>query len=108
MTALELQRERMAERLDNIEVESMTIPGLMYKRKELSDAFDLVRDETNWKNPIKKIVQFEQEPGKTLGDFATLVRDSIIFFTGSTPKVSGMGNYRLLFQADGYYLAIGA
>lgn len=79
------------------------------KRSEVSALFDLVADKSNWKNPINAEVALTF-------DEADLLREAVIFFTGSVPsldviepcanRTDGKSLYRV--KALGYYITIGA
>jgi hypothetical protein len=79
------------------------------KRSEISALFNLVADKAHWKNPIDARVELTF-------DEADLLREVVIFYTGSVPtlevleptanRTDGKSLYRV--TADGYYVAIGA
>lgn len=82
------------------EMNKQVVSSRGYTRGQLSDAFDTVKDQTNWKNPIKSTI-----PER---DFE-IVHEAVAFFTGSTLSV----RYRrpdetLDVYASGYYNEIGA
>lgn len=72
-----------------------------YTKKQLADAFDLVKNRNNWKNPINKNV-VTKDPN--------LIVEAIIYFTGSVPFYIPVKNCKdkYLFKADGYYAIIGS
>jgi hypothetical protein len=79
-----------------------TIMGKSVTQGELSDAFDKVTNKANWKLPIKKTVVLS-------GDFEMeMIREAVVFFTGSkaTFKAKGLSRYEV--KAAGYYAVIGA
>jgi hypothetical protein len=78
-----------------------SVNGEEISHDEAKEAFSLVQNEGNWKNPIDKVICCDD---RLLG----IIERSIVFFTGSEPKVisQGKGIYRIV--ADGYYIAIGA
>lgn len=74
--------------------------GTIYSRAELKAAFDLVCNKDNWKLPIKGRISTEKRD---------IVREAIIFYTGSVPTFTDSvlpGN--LVVRAKGYYAAVGA
>lgn len=78
------------------------VMGRDVTRGELSEAFKLVADKSNWKNRIDALVVLTE-------DQMHLVHDAVIFFTGSVPHFQPLqirNNYRV--TAAGYYSAIGA
>jgi len=83
------------------------VGGLEFTRRELSDLFDTVAPQTNWKQRIDTTVTRDLSDSRLVG-----LREAIIFYTGSVPTISlsfrddGTTAYRV--QADGYYQAIGA
>jgi hypothetical protein len=89
-----------------------TVFGRPVTRGELLAAFNRVADRTNWKNSINAVITIS-----TL-DEKNLIREAVIFFTGSVPAFipvrvkllegerEGLPLYRV--QAVGYYAAIGA
>jgi len=75
---------------------------------ELNAAFSAVANKENWKMPINAVVSLNSET-------MAVMREAVIFFTGSVPKFkaigattnkNGAGNYKV--TAKGYYLTIGA
>lgn len=74
--------------------------------KELRDAFDMVCDKDNWKNPIDARIE---NPGAHMRE---VIKDAIMYFTGSTAYfrrvVEDSGRDTFHITAKGYYLAIGA
>jgi hypothetical protein len=77
-------------------------------RADADEAFKLVADRSNWKNPIDRMVYLTDEQ-------VELVREAVIFFTGSVPKIERVYNMKFLHNAnkyhvtaDGYYRAVGA
>lgn len=82
------------------------VNGEPVSRGELKEAFDLVADPENWKNPIDIRIE---NPG---ADMIEKIKEAVVFFTGSTCHVrrvvesSGRDTFHI--TAKGYYLAIGA
>lgn len=84
------------------------INGRDVTRGELSTAFDLVADRSNWKNPISALVNLTDSE-------RDMVAGAVVFFTGSVASFEaishgtmqhGLTRYRV--RAAGYYRAIGA
>lgn len=73
--------------------------------RELDAAFDLVKDRTNWKMPINKIVYLD----KTTISLECIL-ESIIFYTGGEGDVyySPTNPKKVRIQSPGYYNCIGA
>ena len=73
---------------------------------ELSDAFDLVADPENWKNPIDARIE---NPG---AEMRALIAEAVVYFTGSTAHfrrvIESCGKDTFHITAKGYYLTIGA
>lgn len=72
-----------------------------YTQKQLSDAFDLVKNSKHWKNPINKSV-VTKDPN--------LIIEAVIHFTGSVPLCIPVKNCKdkYSFKAAGYYATIGS
>lgn len=72
-----------------------------YTEKELSDAFNMVKDDEHWKNPISKTlhnVSFEQ---------LVVVKKAVQFYTATEAKVqlfkiTGPETVNARVSADGY------
>jgi hypothetical protein len=74
-----------------------------FTRGEIMQAFRLVEDSTNWKNPISKIVVCNTERDRVI------ISEAIGFLTGAYPsKVTELGNNAYHFKAAGYYATCGA
>ncbi len=74
-----------------------------YTDKQLSDAFDRVRDSKNWKNPIKADIIVVDEADRAL------ITEAVIHYTGSVPTFTRKGNDAFTrVKAAGYYLTIGS
>ncbi len=71
-----------------------------YTRRQLTDAFELVKPAENWKMPVDAMVP--------AGTSRLLVTSAIIFFTGSIPSYRAQPDGSLIVVADGYYRAVGA
>ncbi len=80
------------DRLDSMGSERFTV-------RELHDAFSMVQDQENWKNPVSALIHPQ---------FKDVVADAVTFMTGSVPKFLSIGSGMLRVQASGYYEAIGA
>jgi len=66
-----------------------------YSQEELQEAFDIVKDPEDWKNPIVWV-------GKMDDDTLACVRAAIIHFTATEARVSDMGDGNLQIEAEGY------
>jgi hypothetical protein len=96
----------MAEMNDLIEdsmkqVVSM-VQGRPVTRGQLSKAFDLVKNDEHWKNPIDKtllMMTCEEE---------AMIYEAVLFFAGCRPtfKFNEDGSVRV--RAQGYYLSVGS
>lgn len=76
--------------------------GTRYTRMALSEAFDWVKDQTNWKNPIDCTLR-----GVTTAVDRQLIAAAITFYAGCTATFTGT-KQGLRVQAVGYYRAVGA
>lgn len=65
---------------------------------ELREAFNLVADPADWKNPVDAVI-----PGDT---DRSLIIDAVIHFTASVPVFETLPDGRLRVAAAGYYLTI--
>lgn len=70
-------------------------------RGELKEAFDMVADPDNWKNPIDVRIK---NPGPRM---MAMIDESVRFFAGCTAHVRPHHD-TVHITAKGYYLAIGA
>lgn len=70
---------------------------MAYSQKQLSVAFDKVKDQQHWKNPINALI----DPGDR-----DIVYEAIIHFTGSIPSIVKSGK-QLRVRAHGYYATMG-
>jgi hypothetical protein len=83
-----------------------TILGREVTRREMREAFDKVANQANWKMPINATIPIDN-------DFdLLLVREAVIFFTGSVPEIT-VATYvrprcKYRVRAAGYYQTIGA
>jgi len=75
---------------------------MAYTQEQLLAAFNKVANKTNWKLPIDKKVSLSSV------DEVDLVVEAIIHFTGSVPSYDQLDGDVYHFQAQGYYIAIGA
>lgn len=89
------------------------IGDFTFTRGEITDAFNLVADKANWKNPINAVVEFRSARERIA------LHRAVEFFTGSRPTLtfmkfvpndSGTGSDTVKYRvtAAGYYAAIGA
>jgi len=73
-----------------------------YTRAQLSEAFDSVKDPTNWKCPIDSTFP-ESLPQETV----RLLDAAIVFYAGSKPTFQYL-NGKTRVTARGYYQSVGA
>lgn len=73
-------------------------------RRELSEAFDLVKDRENWKNPIDCVL----DESAITDEVQALISEAVNFFAGCEAHFIPRGNGRINVQAKGYYLSLGA
>jgi len=73
--------------------------GATRMQSELTAAFNLVADKTNWKYPVNALVSMSADLG--------LISDAVVHFTGSVPTMSFLP-MAVAVRADGYYRAIGS
>ncbi len=78
--------------LDSLANERFTV-------RELQEAFTMVQDQENWKNPVSALIHPR---------YRDVVADAVTFMTGSIPKFLNIGSDMLRVQAAGYYEAVGA
>ena len=74
-----------------------------HSRRELERAFDLVKPNGHWKNPIDAKL-----PRGTTIETLTLVEDSIDFYCGGNVRVWVSPDGSHVVKAPGYYNQIGA
>jgi hypothetical protein len=72
------------------------------KLAELQRAFNRVVNAENWKRPIDATIRIE-----TIAEQA-LIREAVIFYTGSVPEFTTATARATRVCAVGYYIAIGA
>lgn len=77
------------------------IDGKPVTRGQLADAFDLVADAANWKNPIDKTLRVSDET-------RVLIERAVTFFAGCHARFQKLGENHYRVTARGYYLAVGA
>jgi len=78
-----------------------------YTQKELHEAFNLVVNKSNWKNPTcTKISK------KNLDKYQRVIEAAVIFFTGSSAEftydIDSIGRKTYWCEFDGYYICIGS
>jgi hypothetical protein len=84
-----------------------TIDGREITWGELKDAFDRVADRTNWKLPIDATIRTTPSANDSARE-VRLMREAIVFFTGSAPEFEVMRPYVMRVTAAGYYAAVGS
>ncbi len=80
----------------------LTFDGVRYTEFELSFWFDLVKDPTNWKNPVDCTL-----PGIVAACDRKAIAAAVVFYAGCSPEFTGTKN-GLRVTAPGYYRAVGA
>ena len=75
--------------------------GKAVTRDELHDAFNLVANRANWKFPVNCTVNADAAK-------RALIREAVIFFTGSVPRFHRIARGQYRVSAPGYYATIGA
>lgn len=73
-----------------------------HTRGEIEAAFDLVRDPSNWKMAINKIL-----PGETSEEQIRLIDAAVAFYTGGTIETVRTAE-GIRVTSEGYYVNIGA
>ncbi len=83
--------------------------GTPFSRAQLSEAFSLVSDAGDWKNPVDACVTpfCASERNVRLADLLRMIEEAVIFYTGSVPTIENDGGSYSV-RAVGYYKAIGA
>ena len=66
----------------------------------MSEAFDLVKDEKNWKMPIDAVVPADAD--------IALIEDAVVFYAGCLPDVTEQPDGTFRVTAPGYYMSIGS
>ena len=87
-----------AVRLMNRAMDDMVVSTQGYTRKQLSDAFDIIADPSNWKMPITAIIKIDE---------LDLYNEACIFFTGAPLSVEHTQGNRAAVSSPGYYETIG-
>ena len=67
-----------------------------YSEAQLSAAFDLVADKENWQLPIQAVVPADADQD--------LIREAVVYYTGSVAYFMPQDDGSWLVIADGYYL----
>lgn len=65
-----------------------------YSQKQLSDAFDLVKNKKDWKNPINAVIP---------EDKVVVAQAAISYFAYGMFTVSMVGKGKVRIMAPGYY-----
>ena len=87
--------------LDAVQMDSLDkmivarVNGEDVTRKTLSDAFDMIRDPSDWRAPIDQ--QFDMMP-----EDVDMYCEAIRFFTATEPTVMVLSNGETRIKADGY------
>lgn len=87
----------------NLPIEEAVVrisPTRSVRWSELRDAFDSVLNpEQHWKGPIDTVLRVSDEE---------LLREAIVFYTGSVPTFRPIGEGYTRVTAKGYWQAVGA
>ena len=75
---------------------------MKYSQEELKASFELVEDESHWKNPIDKTLGV-----KTMAELDCIVH-AIIHFTASVPEITHIYGNVFRVKSVGYYAVVGA
>lgn len=78
--------------------------GTRYSRSELSAAFARVSPTPNWKTRIDEFVTL----GPDADDEIMVIREAVIFYTGSVPTFTKVSESTCRVKAAGYYATIGS
>lgn len=78
-----------------------------FTRRELTEAFAVIRPKDHWKNAIDAEFSTGTMPTMSAREVAA-VHEAVRFFTGSLPEITHLGNFRFRVKADGYFATIGA
>jgi hypothetical protein len=95
-----IDEERRASRAQVV----ANVAGEPVTRGDLSDAFDHVADKSNWKLPVRATIDTRKVS-------LEMVKEAVVFFTGSVPTFSQLGRDGQPFfqvRAAGYYATCGA
>lgn len=84
------------------DLDNQIIPEYNLTRGELKSHFEKVQNPEGWKLPINVVIDIVD-----LKDME-LIRNAVIFFTGSVPKFYSIGLNKYRVKAAGYYAAMGA
>ena len=96
------------ETISNMDEYDKTVPiSGGFTRYELQEAFNLVVNKTNWKNPTcTKISK------RNLSKYRRVIEQAVPFFTGScaefTYSTDSLGRITHWCEFDGYYMCIGS
>ena len=71
---------------------------MAYTTEQLKEAFDKVKDKTDWKNPIKAVIEKTED--------MSLIQEAIMYYTATladfTKLKKGPNAGKILVTADGY------
>ena len=78
-----------------------------YTQKELHEAFNLVVNKSNWKDPTSTKIS-----AKNLAKYREVIEAAVIFYTGSCAEFvyskDSLGRTTYWCEFDGYYMCIGS
>ena len=78
-----------------------------YTQKELHEAFNLVVNKSNWKDPTCTKISKEN-----LDKYEQVIRDAVWYYTGSSAEftydIDSIGRKTNWCEFDGYYMCIGS
>lgn len=73
-----------------------------FTRAELFEAFEMIKPDGNWKNPIEKFI------GPVSAHQIQAIHRAIEFYCGGGAKFQHLGPHKIRVTAPGYYALIGA
>lgn len=83
--------------------ESLACNAKPDRQKQLREAFEMVENKLNWKNPIKRTL-----PIDTSDEQLALIDEAVRHFAGCTATITRRPDGRAVVTAPGYYVAVGA
>ena len=108
MIALNTKVEEQARQQDELaDLEDTKKVYRGYTQKELQEAFNLVVNKSNWKDPTSTKIS-----KKNLDKYQEVIRAAVIYYTGScaefTYDIDSIGRTTYWCEFDGYYMCIGS
>lgn len=93
--------QMIKERAEQVKADASLVPGTKYTQEQLEAAFNKVKPDSHWKNPISKVIPMPTE------EELDCIREAVIHFTGSIITTQNRGDHMHIY-APGYYRTIGA